>query len=201
MEAKLEASMKKLGCYKPIICRELEPGVLEILGGEHRARMAHKLGLASVPVMNLGRITDSQAKTIGLIDNGRYGEDDGLKLQAILVDLRQDGATDFLDLLPVSDEDLAGMFGGSDIDLDAIGFDPEDDKDDQRSLDEIANRPAPSHELMRFKVPIADRERIESFIGSVIKARGLSSEEDSMVAAGMALVEIVNAAQAAGSLL
>ena len=48
---------------------------------------------------------------------------------------------------------------------------------------------------MRFKVPVEDRERVEKLIQTVIKTRGLQSEQDSLVAAGMALVEVCNAAK------
>ena len=61
--------------------------------------------------------------------------------------------------------------------------------------DSLPPRPTITHELMRFKVPVEDRERVEKFIQKVIKDKGLKTEQDSLIAAGMALVEIVNVAK------
>ena len=62
-------------------------GSLEILGGEHRWKAAQQLGMAEVPVWNVGVITDEHAKKIGLVDNARYGEDDLLGLAGLLKEL------------------------------------------------------------------------------------------------------------------
>lgn len=191
MEARLEKSIETLDFYKPIIVRELADGSLQILGGEHRARAAAKKGVAEVPVVNLGRIDDKRAKLVGEVDNGRYGEDDSLKLAAVLRDIGADG----LELLPFTEQDLAGIFAAEEIDLDSIGL---DESDDEPAGDLApAARATITHELMRFKVPVADRERVQKLIERVIKAKGLANEKDSMIAAGMALVEMANLTEAA----
>lgn len=190
MEVRLEASIREFGFIRPIVCRALADGSLQIIGGEHRARKAVEMKIESIPVVVLQGVSDARAKAMGLADNGRYGEDDALKLQAILGGLD----ADLLGLLPFDEQDLAGIFAASTIDLDNLGF---DDKDDALTpllpaLD--APRPTITHELMRFKVPVADRERVDKFIAHTIKTKGFAAEQDSMVAAGMALVEIINAA-------
>lgn len=191
MEVRLKASIEKFGFYKPIICRTTADGALQILGGEHRWRVACSMGLETVPVVNLGSISDKQAKTIGLADNGQYGEDDALKLAQIL---REIGQEDVEILLPYSESDLAGMFAAEEVDLDSLGFDDDMHDGPEKSLDDMT-RQTITHELMRFKVPVEDRERVQKFIEHVINTRGLRTEEDSMVAAGMALVEVVKAAK------
>lgn len=40
-----------------------------------------------MPVINLGKISDKKAKEIGLVDNGRYGADDTLRLAELLEEL------------------------------------------------------------------------------------------------------------------
>lgn len=191
MEARLEASIKEFGFIKPIITRELSDGSLQILGGEHRARKAAEMEISAVPVVVLHNVDDKRAKALGLADNGHYGEDDALKLAEILKDL----GDDYLDAIPFDANDLAGIFSAADVDLDSLGFDANDDMGADLSLADVAARPTPTHELMRFKVPVEDRERVEKFIAFVVKSKGLSGESDSMIAAGMALVEIVNAAK------
>lgn len=191
MLARLKASLIEFGFVKPIIGRALTDGRIQILGGEHRVTVAIEMGIESIPVVILEDISDQRAKALGLADNGRYGEDDALKLSAILGDL----GADMLELLPFDEKDLAGIFSASSIDLDELGF------DDSAPVGELppadAPRPTVTHELMRFKVPIEDRDRVEKFIQSVIKTSGFGAESDSMVAAGMALVVICNTAKEA----
>lgn len=193
-EAKLRESVKRHGVYKPIICRELADGSLQILGGEHRARVARDLGIERVPVVNLGRISDKKAKEIGLADNGRYGDDDILKLSDILKDIGADEAVTFL---PFEDRDLATIFNVAKVDIDDLEL-PDEKGDD--GLDALATtelKSTATHQLMTFKVPLGDAEAVSKLIDQLIKAKGYDKGQDSKAAAGMALVDIVNAARGA----
>ena len=188
-EAKLLESVERFGVYKPIVCRELADGTLEIIGGEHRARTAERAGIELVPVVNLGRIDDKKAKAISLADNGRYGEDDPTKLAEILLDLGDDAEL----YLPFDESDLAGIFAAKDIAFDDLDM-PTDAK--SASLEELLDaKPTMTHQLMRFKVPLEDAGRIQELFDRVIKTRGYSKDSDSLAAAGMALVDVVNAAR------
>lgn len=80
---KLKKSLENLDCFKPVLVRETDDGY-EILGGFHRNEAAKELGFPLVPVLNLGRIDDSRAKEISLIDNTRYGQDDSEALAKLL---------------------------------------------------------------------------------------------------------------------
>jgi ParB-like chromosome segregation protein Spo0J len=189
MEVRLEASIREFGFIRPILCRELDDGSLEILGGEHRTRKAAELGIESVPVVVLKNVDDKRAKAMGLADNGRYGQDDALKLSEILKDI----GDEFVGMLAFSEQDLAGIFASSSVNLDDLGFD--DDADSSELTPADAPRSTITHQVMRFKVPVEDAERVEKFIQNIVKTRGFSSEQDSMVQVGMALVEIINAAK------
>lgn len=193
MEDRLEASIREFGFIKPIVVRRLADGVLQILGGEHRVRKAIEMGIVEVPAVVLTEISDKRAKALGLADNGRYGEDDALKLSQILGEI----GDELLELLPFDEQDLAGIFAASSVNLDDLGFSDGDDEmiDDMPAAD--TPRASITHELMRFKVPVQDRERVEKFMQYVVKAKGLTSEPDSMIQVGMALVEIINIAQEA----
>lgn len=195
MEKRLEASIRRNEVYKPIIVRELEDGTLQILGGQHRAQVAARIGVEEVPIINLGRIPDKKAKEIGLADNGRYGEDDALKLAAILKDIGGDA----IEALPFNEQDLAGIFAAESINLDDIGIDAKADAAGAADLPSALDaRPTITHELMRFKVPVEDQERVKGVIDRLIKREGLSTEKDSLVAAGMALSSLAKLAEEQG---
>ena len=49
-EVKLDAAIRRLGVFKPIIVRE-NSGRLEIIGGQHRWESAKRLGMEEIPVV------------------------------------------------------------------------------------------------------------------------------------------------------
>lgn len=184
-EQKLENSIARFGIYKPIICRELEDGTLEIIGGEHRWRAAQKIGYTHVPVVNLGSVPDAKAKEIMLVDNGRYGEDDTLALAELLQDMGN--ADEILSFLPYSTHELDAIFSATSIALDDL----DSDSDDIPDLSSAASsKPLKTHQIMRFKVPVEDSEWLQKQIEHVMKTQGFT-EDDSMTNAGNALVHIL----------
>jgi ParB-like chromosome segregation protein Spo0J len=184
-ELKIEASIKRLGIFKPILVRETLSGHLEILGGEHRAKVAHRLGIKKVPVINLGHISDTKAKEIGLVDNGRYGEDDTLQLSELLKSLGD--AESLRDFLPYTDEDINSIFSSSSIALDELELPDDDDDIPELPMESVR----PTHQLMRFKVPIGDAAKITELIERVMKTQGYTTE-DSLSNAGNALVHVLD---------
>lgn len=182
-EAKLDESLKRFGVFKPILVRETASG-LEILGGQHRWEAAKRLGHKQVPVINLGKIDESTAKEVGLVDNGRYGVDDADQLASLLKDLGK--ASELASFLPYSDKELDVIFKTEALDFDALDI----DGDDEIELKPTEVSVGPSHQIMRFKVPVEDAEWISSLIQKVVKTQGLS-ESDSLTNAGDALVHIL----------
>ena len=178
-EHKLDASLKRLGFFKPIIARELDAGVLEILGGHHRWESAIRLGLKEVPVINLGEVSDEKAKEIGLADNGRWGHDDAGKLAEILAELNLEEITMFL---PYSDNDLSAIIATSEIDIEDLNL---DDEDDVKLADDTTLPPTDT--IMRFKVPVRDAEAISEAVNRVMKEQGFDGS-NALTNAGDALV-------------
>lgn len=181
-EAKIEASIQRLKMFKPIVVRQLDDGTLQIIGGEHRAAAALRLKMKEVPVMNLGTISDKQAKEIGLVDNGRYGSDDTLQLAELLEGLGS--PEDLATFLPYSDADFQSIFSSVTIALDDLDL----PSDADTPKPPAASAPQTSV-VMRFKVPVEDAAVITEQIEAVIK-RQRFTEEDSLSNAGNALVHI-----------
>lgn len=183
-ERKLKESLQRYGFFKPVLVRELEDGRLEILGGEHRWRAAQELGYSEVPIANLGHVDDKTAKEIGLLDNGRYGEDNTVELAALLDEL----GTDIAGILPYSDAEVQSILKAAEIDLDDLDIDSATEK--LPSLSDL--KAAPTTQLMRFKVPVEDIAWAAPLIDRVMKSGGFTSE-DSLTNAGNALVVILKA--------
>lgn len=186
-EKKIEQSIKRLGLFKPILVRELEDGTLQILGGEHRATAAIRLKLKEVPVINLGKIDDKKAKEISLIDNGRYGADDSLQLSVLLKELGD--SEELAEFLPYSEADLNEIFSSTDIALDMLDF--EDDDEAEVASTATQTKPIQTHQIMRFKVPFDDAPIVQAIIENIMKTQSYT-HEDSLANAGHALVHLCN---------
>ena len=183
---KLRNSVENLGMFKPLIVRERSDGSLEIIGGQHRWQAARELGHETVPVFNLGRIDDAQAKKIGLADNARYGADDTLALAKIFKELDDwDPTTQ----LPIDEADLTAIFDASSIDLSDLDDleEPESNVDD--AIDG-AERAPQTHRIVRFKIAIADAERVVELIEAVKIRQGLTQSDD-LTNAGDALTHLL----------
>ena len=187
LENRLDASIRRLDMFKPIVVRTLPDGSLQILGGQHRAESAIRVGLEQVPIYNLGQISDQKAKEIGLVDNSRYGSDDSLQLANLLRELGD--VSDLGEFMPFSDADFANIFSSTEIDLDML------DIPDDRLEKEVPSTPAPAsvqtHQTMRFRVPIEDVENLSAKLEKVMRAQGFT-EADSLTNAGDALVFVLN---------
>lgn len=188
-EAKLDESIRRLGMFKPVVVRELTDGTLQILGGEHRAAAAKRLGLQQIPVINLGRVDDRKAKEISLIDNGRYGSDNTLQLAELLDGLGS--PEDLAKFMPYSDEDLASIFSSVSIALDDLDIPDHEDSPLNLPKEKVSQ----THQIMRFKVPVEDVEEITRLIEKTMKVQNFT-ESDSLTNAGDALVFLLKSSEA-----
>lgn len=186
-EAKLDASIKRFGMFKPIVVREMQDGSFQILGGEHRVDAAKRLGAKKVPVVNLGDIDDDKAKEISLVDNGRYGTDDALQLAELLEGL--DNTEELVSFMPYSEADLASIFSSVNIALDDLDIPDADELAPSPS----SEKPIQTHQIMRFKVPVDDVAEITDQIERTMKVQKFS-ESDSLTNAGDALVYLLKCA-------
>jgi len=180
-EKKLDVSMDRLGNFKPILVRTLEDGSLQILGGEHRRDSAMRSGEKTIPVLNLGVIGDTKAKEISLADNERYGEDDSEALEKLINSLEtKDELSSFL---PISDDEMDSFWSKAAINLDDLDL----DEDDDLPIEKPIGVSAPTHRVVRFKVSVADAERMSDFIESIGKNNGFTTS-DALTNAGDALI-------------
>lgn len=192
-EEKLMNSIDEFGLFKPILCRELEDGSLQILGGQHRNRGAILKGITEVPVINLGRIDDAKAKKIGLVDNGRYGEDDLERLARVFADIGS--PEEIVSILPIDITEFENIFGKepADIDYDDLitGLDDEDAELEAQVQAELQSAtPLKTHQIMRFKVQVEDAPDIQALISRIQREQGFT-DSDGLTNAGDALVYLL----------
>ncbi|MDT4831295.1 Nucleoid occlusion protein [compost metagenome] len=181
---KLDASIGRLGLFKPILCRELEDGTLEILGGQHRWESSVRLGFESVPIVNLGRIGDKKAKEISVVDNSRYGTDNALDLAKLLGEI---GTVDEIaEFMPYNSAEVTAIFSTLNIDLGALDLPEEAEAPHLPSAPKVQ-----THQVMRFKVPVDDVDGLTELVEKVMKTQKFT-DEDALSNAGNALVWILN---------
>lgn len=181
-ERKLAESIKRFGFFKPILAREVN-GQLEVIGGEHRWQAALSLGETTVPVVNLGAIDDQKAKEISLVDNGRYGQDDTLQLANLLEELGD--TSELVEFMPWDNAELESIFSSVSIALDELELSDEDEKPPVLPK----TKPVQSFQVMRFKVPVEDAEKVAKRIEAIMKEQKYT-EDDSLTNAGLALVHL-----------
>lgn len=183
-EDRIKTSLERFGMFRPIIARQIKNVTgYEILGGEHRWKVATKLGYETIPVINLGFIDDKKAKEISLVDNGRYGEDDTLMLSELLKGLGD--TDDLLSFMPYSHDELENIFSSS-----SIAFDDLDIDEDEENIPTISEKVLQTHNIMRFKIPVEDSKFVENMIETVMRSQGFV-DDDSMMNAGNAIVHLL----------
>ena len=195
-EAKLEESIKRLGFFRPAVVREIANSgnsetatIYEILGGEHRAQIAAKMGMATIPVVNLGLISDLKAKEIGIADNSRYGMDDQIAFADLIKGMGN--AEQLKDFLPYTEHDFTDLFTSSEIDLDTLGLEENFEKDEDNAEEApVAAKPTKTHTIIRYKVANRDAEELTALIERTIKDNGFTSS-DELTNAGDALVHLL----------
>lgn len=185
--AKLKESVKRNGIFRPVVVRELPTGEYQVIAGEHTTQVARELGMETIDVYNLGLISDRKAKEISVIDNQHYGVEDSFGLGELLKEIGGNPE----EFLPFSEAELTQIFKNASIDLDSLELPDDVDLIPDYDPEEAQTRARVDHQVMRFKVPIADAERVQRTVEAVIKRQGLK-DRDSMLAAGMALVHMCN---------
>lgn len=180
-ETKIDNSIERLGLFKPALCRELDDGSLELIGGEHRWLSAKRKGEKEFPIINLGRVSDARAKEIGLVDNARYGTDDTLQLAELFDGMEVDDLSSFT---PFSDSDITSIFSSVNIELDNLDIEESDERPGVPQ-----ERPLQTHQIMRFRIPVED-SWIQKLLEETMKTQKMN-ESDSLTNAGDALIYLL----------
>jgi len=114
-------SLELYGFRQPILVRESDGDIYEILDGEQRYKAAVELGYQDIPVYNLGKISDTEAKaaTIWMEVQVPFDEIDLSKLVVELSDMEVE--------MPYSEGEINDFRGMAEFDFDFDGSEPDDD--------------------------------------------------------------------------
>lgn len=186
-EEKLTESLKRNDVFAPILVRQLDDGTMQILGGEHRTKVAKKIGIKELPCVVLKNLTDNQAKEISLTHNSRYGSDDNHKLSELLGSL--DDFAVISEIMPFDSIEIEALLSASKIDYDSLEVLGDDDSFDD-DMEIHTSSPVKTHTVLRFKVSIEDATSIEEMINEAKKVNGFT-DSDALTNAGDALVHLL----------
>lgn len=108
MFSKLVKSIRRFGFSQPVICRSVVgvPG-WEIINGEHRWSAAKVLKMPELPILDLGAISDVEAKELCIVLNELGGEPDQVRLADLMHDIKLAvGMDELRDIMPFTGKEL-----------------------------------------------------------------------------------------------
>jgi len=188
MMDRARASLKKHGMVAPINVREVKrDGELryEIINGEHRWKVCVEQKHDTIPIANVGQVSERVAKELGVILNDLHGEHERGALAEIITDLldQEDQAVRDAtrDALPYSDAELKQFADVVDFDWSALDADRPDGERNQPEPPDT--EPDSDTETFVFVVP---KDMAESVRAALDKAKG---EEGDDASAFLELVE------------
>lgn len=115
------ASIRRFGFVQPIIVRPDGDNRWEIIDGEHRWKAARELGMATVPIFDVGPIPDSEAQQLTVILNELRGKPNEKKLGEVLKNLLASETLDRLtEVMPYTKEQYGKIAKLPDFDWGAL---------------------------------------------------------------------------------
>ncbi len=114
-------SIREHGFIDPILVRE-KGKKFEIIDGEHRFKAAELEGFKSIPVNNLGKVSDATAKQLTIIMNETRGTADNELLSKLLKDLEGEiGRDKLFESMPMDVSIIEDLLATSKVNWDEIG--------------------------------------------------------------------------------
>jgi ParB/RepB/Spo0J family partition protein len=126
MFTKQKNSLEKFDFVQPIVVREIPEGY-EIVNGAHRYRAAQELNMPTVPVWNVGVVSDAYAQQLTIMLNELKGRPNVDNLASLIAGLdAQLGREEIVQNLPYSAQAIDDMINT--LEFDWKTFEAEDDE-------------------------------------------------------------------------
>jgi len=170
---KLDQSIQELGAFKPILVRhhpEIEDKY-QILAGEHRWKTYKMRGEETLPCINLGVVSDVDAKRITVLDDNSSGEYDSDSFADLLSSLPDAS----LSILPYEHAEMTALMSVSDLDFDSLQ-DPEGDQIDYEEGEPDTSAPDTSRTI-RCKIPQDKVDLVLATMDKVMNEHNIDSPD------------------------
>lgn len=165
---KEKESITTHGFIVPVIVRDLGEGRFEIIDGEHRWRAARELHFTSIPINNLGPMTDLQAKKLTIILNELKGKSDSIELSKLVADiLSQTSYADVLHDLPFEPFDINSLLSLSKFDWSTVSGGP---------APALATPPEGAWTTLTFNLAPGQAQIVEEALTRLIRELGLGGQ-------------------------
>lgn len=128
MEKEAEA-FRRFGVVRSILVRQMGPKHYVIIDGEHRFKILRDAGITRVPIRNLGKISDEEAKVLTVALDDIRGQADFIKTAELFADVKDYTLEEITTFLPYKKEELETMIDAIDFDFGEYG-DPTDPFED-----------------------------------------------------------------------
>lgn len=126
MFTKQKNSLEKFDFVQPIVVREIPEG-FEIINGAHRYRAAQELGMPTVPIWNVGVVSDAYAQQLTIMLNELKGRPNIDSLASLIKDLDDVlGRDEIVTNLPYSSQAIDDMINT--LEFDWATFEAEDEE-------------------------------------------------------------------------
>tara|TARA_Y100001973_G_scaffold99748_1_gene159452 strand:+ start:422 stop:1027 length:606 start_codon:yes stop_codon:yes gene_type:complete len=157
---KAKQSIIDNGFCDPVLVREVSPrhkkgngkrddSYYEIIDGEHRYKAAESLGIESIHVVNMGTVSDTQAKRMTVQLNLKGDEPNDIRLSKLISEMEFENVFDASNHLPFSEIELEGLESFSDPQWDPV-------------VEDVDAKPEPSTVSISIPVSKEDRARWKS---------------------------------------
>ena len=168
---KEKVSIRRFGFVVPIIVRPHpdEPGIFQIIDGEHRLKAGLELGMTAFPCYDIGPVSDREAMQLTIVLNELRGKPEQEKLGEILKTLLATETLDSLtEVLPYSKEEVGKIAKLPDFDWE--GFKERNRQvDSERMVERI------------FRLPAEANSKLNEALGQV-KGDQTMSDSDALTA-------------------
>jgi ParB/RepB/Spo0J family partition protein len=178
MFSKQKNSLEKFDFVQPIVVREIPEGY-EIINGAHRYRAAQELNMATVPVWNVGVVSDAYAQQLTIMLNELKGRPNIDSLASLIKNLDDAlGRDEIVTNLPYSPQAIDDMINT--LEFDWATFEAEDDE---------ASAADGKIDMVRleFRVSQEVAQQIEAAVNTAKKSHSLGDTDEDR---GYALLQI-----------
>ena len=163
-------SMNRFGVFRTVLVRETPKGPtrFEIIDGEHRWKGLKAEGSTQIPVRNLGKISDEEARALTILLDEIRGENDFERLSELFASITGVSAEDISAILPYSKEEIATMIDASKFEFPEYDY----NRDEHGSGDTL------EYIRILFRVMEEDAGRIQEKLAAICEEEGFSGKDD-----------------------